>query len=490
MTHGVALVTKFTFQDEVPFLFSVGSTVASGRWFLGVLGWVVRTFFGSPNFSLPLLGGLMILFLCGVCSFQMLSLLGITRKIACFLLCGLTVTFPVTCSLFFYNFTAPYYLVGLSLTLAGTSFLCQKRSAASFCLCVLLVVLGTAVYQSYIAVFLSLLLTHFIQEVSESASWTLSDLLKAIVWYCSAPIAMILLYLLSVKVSTTIFAQPLVNYKGLASMGSITVSELIHRVKLAVYLFLFPKKSPSEAFLFPYRMIECYYLCFVGLALFGGPLVLRNFRKGFWKGLSVLLAFAFFPLAVNFVYVLCDPSEVYTLMQTSSMMPFLLLLLLAEHTLPTKKSAAFIEKCSLVLLAVFCIFCIRVDNATYEKGAFIQERIQQYFTVMVAQIKSTPGYTASTPVIYIGDVSTFGDTTFHQIDGFAELPFAPLRYDMTPFCIGIGWEEFLNLRCGFAPPKADSNHYASLPEVQSMPCYPDYGSIQMINDVVIIKLHN
>ena len=70
LAHGAALVTKFTFQDEVSYLFDVGSTVASGRWFLGVLGWLVRTVFGSPNFSLPLLGGLMILLLCCICSFR------------------------------------------------------------------------------------------------------------------------------------------------------------------------------------------------------------------------------------------------------------------------------------------------------------------------------------------------------------------------------------------------------------------------------------
>ena len=79
LAHGAALVTKFTFQDEVSYLFGVGSTVASGRWFLGVLGWLVRTVFGSPNFSLPLLGGLMILLLCCICSFQVLSLLNIRQ---------------------------------------------------------------------------------------------------------------------------------------------------------------------------------------------------------------------------------------------------------------------------------------------------------------------------------------------------------------------------------------------------------------------------
>lgn len=490
LAHSVALVSKFNFGDETAYLFSVGSTVASGRWFLGVLGWAVRVFFGSPNFSLPLLGGLMILLLSGVCSFQMVSLLKIRGGIFRFLLCGLMVTFPVTCSLFFYNFTAPYYLAGLSLTLAGTTVLCKKRSARSFCAGVFLMVLGTAVYQGYIAVFLSLLLMRFMEEVSESDSWTAVDLLKAAAWYCGACVVMILLYLLSVKASTALCGAELVNYKGMSSMGSITLPELLRRVKLAFYLFLFPIKSNPEAYLFPYRMIDLYYVCLAGLAGLGGFVTVSGFKKDFWKGLSLLLAFACFPLAVNFSFVICDPSEVYTLMQAASVMPFFLLLLLTERVLTDQKgrSADFAKKCVLAILTLFCVFSLRVDNAVYEKGAYTQSRIQQYFTVMVAQIKGTPGYTSTTPVAYVGDSYTYGDSTFRQIGGFTGLPIAPLRYDATPFVIGDSWEKFIDYCCGFAPPKADSAQFAALPKVQAMPCYPDEGSIRMVEGTVVVKL--
>ena len=129
-----------------------------------------------------------------------------------------------------------------------------------------------------------------------------------------------------------------------------------------------------------------------------------------------------------------------------------------------------------------------VDNATYEKARLMQERTQQYFTVMVAQIRSTPGYTAATPVAYIGTPSSFGDSTFHQITGYSDLPFAPLRFDATPVSIGNTWQEFINLRCGFAPPAADPASFAALPQVQEMPCYPDNGSIRMISGTIVVKL--
>ena len=484
--HGVALVTKFTFQDEPVYLFSVGSTVASGRWFLGLLGGAVRLFFGSPNFSTPLLGGFWILFLTGLASFQIAELLKLHRTRSLFLFCGLMVTFPVTVSLVFFNFTAPYYLVGLCLAIAGSSILCRKRGLIPFLVGVLFVIFSTAVYQSYISIFMCLALLFFMQEVKDRPDWSLPLFFREVLWYCGAFTVILLGYLLSVKISIALCGQELVNYKGLSSIGNVTAADLFHRAKLALYLFVFPQKANSEAFLLPYRMLDCYYLCLVGLAGLGAVSVIQQFRVSPLRGISVFLALGFFPLAVNSIFVMCDPIEVYTLMQVSSSMPFLLLLLLADQCKIRKKS--IIQKLVLGLMTVFCVFSLRVDNATYEKARLMQERTEQYFTVMVTQIRSTPGYTAAPPVAYIGDFSSFGDSTFHQIAGYSDLPFAPLRFDATPFSIGNTWREFINLRCGFAPPPADPASFADLPQVQEMPCYPDYGSIQMIDGTVVVKL--
>ena len=486
VAHGVALVTKFMFQDEPVYLFSVGSTVASGRWFLGLLGGAVRLFFGSPNFSTPLLGGFWILFLTGLASFQMAELLNLHRTSFLFLFCGLTVTFPVTVSLVFFNFTAPYYLVGLCLAIAGSSILCRKRGLIPFLVGVLFIICSTAVYQSYISIFMCLALLFFMREARDRPEWSLPLFFREVLWYCGAFMVILLGYLLSVKISIALCGQELVKYKGLSSMGDVTAADLFHRAKLALYLFVFPQKSNSEAFLLPYRMLDCYYLCLVGLAGLGAVSVIQQFRVSPLRGLSVALSLGFFPLAVNSIFVMCDPIEVYTLMQASGFMPFLLLLLLADQCKIPRKP--IIQKLVLGLMAVFCVFSLRVDNATYEKARLMQERTELYFTVMVAQIRSTPGYTAATPVAYIGTPSSFGDSTFHQITGYSDLPFAPLRFDATPVSIGNTWQEFINLRCGFAPPAADPASFAALPQVQEMPCYPDNGSIRMISGTIVVKL--
>lgn len=61
LAHGSALFNKYSMVDDPQYLFGMGYTFRSGRWFLGILGSLVRWFTGSPNFSLPLYSGILCL---------------------------------------------------------------------------------------------------------------------------------------------------------------------------------------------------------------------------------------------------------------------------------------------------------------------------------------------------------------------------------------------------------------------------------------------
>ena len=491
LAHGIALTNKFSLADDIHFLFSVGYTTVSGRWFLGVLGKLVSFLFGSPNFSLPLFGGLLTIFFTGLSSCVLVHWMDLKSKISWVLISGLLITFPVMSGLFFYNFTAPYYMFGLFLLFCGASVLCRHRNVRSFLIGIVLIALSTSIYQAFIPLFLSLLLTFFIKEVLTSDSWDIRKLFWEICWYCGACVAMILLYLLSVKISTLLFKQGLLAYKGISSMGSASLAGYLQRIKLAIYLFFFPAKADRYAFIFPYRLLDCYRLTLVLLLLLGSIYVCSAFRRGPVMGISIFLALTVFPLSTNFIYVTCDPEDVYSLMQFGLLSPFLLACCLSDwHTL-TAPHRGTLRTAASVILSIFCLFSVRMDNAVYAKADFAQTRTRSYFTTMVTQIKSTPGYTASTPVAYVGDISDFNDPTFQGLSGFGSLSMTPLPYDGTPFgviCAAYDWQEFLNLWCGFDAPQADTEAFSTLPEVQAMPGYPDNGSIQMIDGVIVVKL--
>ena len=490
LAHGIALVNKFAVMDELHYSFHVGSTVASGRWFLEILGSFVRWLFGSPNFSLPLTGGLLTIFFTALCSCVLVSWLGLERQRSWVLISGITAVFPVMSGLFFYCFTAPYYMFGLLLILLGGRLLCTRRRAATFLGSVCLVCLGLSIYQAFLPLFLSLLLVFFLKELVQKACWTLPELLKEIGWYCLGCVFIAAVYLISVRLSTHLSGTGLTDYKGISTMGATSIPEYLHRIKLAYYLFLLPARADRYAFVFPYRLLTCYRLTLIGIGLLGGGQIIRLLRQSPLQGISGLLVFACFPMAVNFIYLLCAQEDVYNLMLFGLLAPFFLLICLTDWPLPIGNTtpAKLLQKASVVLLAVFCLFSIRMDNAVYTRGIFVQERTKSYFTSMIAQIKSTPGYTGTTPVAFVGDIYAYMDPTFHGIEGFSAISIAPLPYDSSPFSIGYSWQDFLNLWCGFCPPTADPEAFEALPEVQAMPCYPDSGSIRMVNGVLVVKL--
>ena len=489
LAHGIALVTKFSMADEAHYLFSVGATATSGRWFLGVLGAIVRWVFGSPNFSLPLWSGLATLFFTGLCSCVLVWWLELNHKWAWVLASGLLTVFPVMSGLFFYNFTAPYYMFGLLLVLWGGALLRNRRSAASFVLAVCLVCLGLSIYQAFLSLFLSLLLVSFFQTLSDGENRTFSVLFQEIARYLLGCIVIAALYLLTVKLSVSLVGEGLSDYKGISTMGAADLGQYIQRVKLAIYLFLFPARSDRYAFLLPYRLLDCYYVVLALIAFWGGWQVIRLFRHSPVQAITALLALAFFPLAVNFIYVVCNQEDVYNLMLFGQLAPFLLLLCLLDRQTSPKKPVFWVQRASAGLLLVFCLFCARVDNAVYTRGQLIQTRSISYFTSLVTAIRSAPGYTGSTPVAFVGDPSYAMDPTFHSIEGFGALSMAPLPYDASPFSIGYSWQDFLTLWCGFTPPYADGEDFADLPEVQAMPGYPDNGSVRMVAGTVVVKLN-
>ena len=293
LAHGIALVTKFSMADEAHYLFSVGATATSGRWFLGVLGAIVRWVFGSPNFSLPLWSGLATLFFTGLCSCVLVWWLELNHKWSWILASGLLTVFPVMSGLFFYNFTAPYYMFGLLLVLGGGALLRNRRSAASFALAVCLVCLGLSIYQAFLSLFLSLLLVSFFQTLSDGETRTFSVLFKEIARYLLGCIVIAALYLLTVKLSVSLVGEGLSNYKGISTMGAADLGQYIQRVKLAIYLFLFPARSDRYAFLLPYRLLDCYYVVLALIAFWGGWQVIRLFRRSPVQAITALLALAF-----------------------------------------------------------------------------------------------------------------------------------------------------------------------------------------------------
>ena len=92
--HGMALTNKFSTHDDILALFWTGSTIASGRWMLHVIGWMETLLFGDGHFSLPMMNGLFSLCCVGLAAAWITNLLKIRRRSYAVGLGGVMAAFP------------------------------------------------------------------------------------------------------------------------------------------------------------------------------------------------------------------------------------------------------------------------------------------------------------------------------------------------------------------------------------------------------------
>ena len=134
--------------------------------------------------------------------------------------------------------------------------------------------------------------------------------------------------------------------------------------------------------------------------------------------------------------------------------------------------------CLLILL--FPVIWVRYSNALYLNVEFSQSQTISYFTTLFAQIKSTEGYREDLPVAYIGGFNSKSENSISATPAFPYLRPYENAKDLINDASSI-W--FLERWCGIYKEQVEFDH----PDIASMPCYPNEGSIRVINDVIVVK---
>jgi len=79
------------------------------------------------------------------------------------------------------------------------------------------------------------------------------------------------------------------------------------------------------------------------------------------------------------------------------------------------------------------------------------------------------------------------DPTVYNIDELDFIRINPYWHDSMEYLHCPTWNTFMRVWCGAVFPWEWDPYLDTLPEVQAMPSYPADGSIQIINDMVVVK---
>jgi hypothetical protein len=200
------------------------------------------------------------------------------------------------------------------------------------------------------------------------------------------------------------------------------------------------------------------------------------------KQLLFLLCLFLFPLSLYCIYLIAETGIIHAMVLYSFITVYVFALVAAEQL--QGKAAPLLRQLLAMILALVAAGNIFYANAFYLKLHLRYENSYALYTGVAAQVRQTPGFDESTKLALLGRA----ESGVYEIPELKELGLIGAADDLTN---AYTREYFLRRYVGFDVPFADEAEQYALsqdPRVREMPVYPAYGSVQMIDDYLVIRL--
>ena len=471
----------------------IGLSTEQGRWLLNWMGRFMRSVFGG-SYSLPFFNGIFALLFLALSAGMVVSVFQVRNKLTAGLIGGLMTVFPAVVSMYFFMFLALYYAIGIffSVFAAWLTVKYPKNIIANIA-AVVMIACSLGVYQAYFPDTVCILLIVVILKaafggVKEKKEW--KEFFLMIARFLVVMAAGVAVYFLINKAVLAVTHIQLTSYQGGDTMGKITIAQLISALKSCYTSFF--DMGFSDVMGISYNrtvrsLIKVVWILFA--AGIGAYLVLK--KKEYLNKVIVLCGILVFPVAMFLIYVMAPNSYCYTLMAYSVVFFFVFFLLWLDACSRNLKLHAPVKSItnwvSALLTAALVIVFVWYANGNYMALEYTKYHDFSYVQTLITKIRSVEDYSQDKPVIVVGTQindstngmgSLIGDT--FTVGGKADtnLGYNSLLYLMSDYL-------------GFSP------YYGTYEEIQNwmqrevvreMPSYPADGSIQVIDDTIIVKL--
>lgn len=481
VAHLYMFTNKLPNFDDIEYLDKFGTTFRYGRWFLWLVG--ATTYHLELVFSLPWMNGLLTLLLLAVSAGIVAELLGMKTKAANVLTGAALVVFPSWTVTFFYMFTAPYY--GFAVLLAVLSVYFTVRYRKGIVISALLMACSLGIYQAYLPFTATLYVILLFAMLYEENSY--ADILKKSFYYLFSLGAGVGCYFILMKLSLAVTGQQLTEYKGISSMGKLSLSRIPELMKIIFQNFfcIFLNNNLEISYNLITKGMYLFLLLLSSVLIIW--LLIQNIRaKEYLKSIEVLVLAVVFVLAINSIFIMCEDG-IYAIMYYAYAFMLVFPLVLLDRTLNRweKRITICLEYIVTFVLFVGILTYCHFANAQYLSLNLSYEQSYSFCNTLITQIKSMEGYQDDMTVVLAGD--QFEDDSFYDNEVMHAFSISGKDDKLID---AYSKRQFLLLYCGFdvqyrsvrrLPPEAQA-------QVAKMPKYPDKNSIQIIDGVIVVKM--
>jgi len=480
LAYMFAFTNKLVNHDEVFTLFFKGGSYSLGRWGLEILELIF------PNYSMPWIYGIITIALITISVCVMISIFSIRSKLLQVLLAGSVMVFPSLIGTFTYMFTSSSYAVSFLLAVVAVWLLSKldKRTIIPAFVCM---VGSLSIYQSYIAVAASLLVLTLIQRLLKEED--IPSIVKSGVFFVLFLIVSLGVYYGATMVINRLRGVGFNSYAG--GNLSFSFAEIPQRIVLAYQNF--PKFFAGYRGLMPGAFSQLLHkLCLVLSALLFLLWGFSRKKLQLPRILWIIALIAVLPLAINCMYLFTTEDAVHTLVLYGFVTVYVLAVVIADLCISLVPEGRLLGGCRQTVLNVmgFVLALIIAGNTYLANEAYLllhlrYENAYSFYTSLVADIKMTPGFDENTKLAVIG---TFQEPSFY----LEKFPFSDHVTGTDGFLPDIySKDRFLEYYLGFPIPMASEEEISAITatsEYQEMARYPYYGSLQLIDDILVVKL--
>lgn len=482
ITHFFFFSNYLINHDSVETFYTAYDYLHLGRW---ASAWAASV---RGMYELPALSGVITAVTIGLTAGWSVRILSLKRTGGIVLASAFLATFPGVVSVLIYH--CDWFFFAL-LCSAGSAYCAKYGGRWGTLAGAGLFALSCGIYQSYISYAIGLLVMDCILELYSEKPWR--ETLKRGARYIGMILAGFLLYALILQISLKVNGVTLSSYKGIDTMGLSQIGVYLQSIPKAyreffTYFLSVPYVSETV------RWLQ-HVLTLVGLAT-AGALVLR--RKLYREPVRVILlgvGFAVIPLALSITSAI-TPTDINLLNMYAYTLHFLLCIRLVEMfgedcVQTQEKRNACLQLTCAALCAVLCWTNIRVDNAAYMKMRVLYDNTMALANRIVMQVEQTEGYLpGETPVVIVGSPSSqyynHAQTYFSQ-DGLWYITGVNFWSLLGTYSTHDFFMDILGTTFGHAT-QEQKDSLTESGVLDEMPCYPAQGSVQMYEDIVVVKL--
>ena len=490
LTHLFIMTNKVFNYNEFSVLFLDNEEMtlgrmAEGRWFVAFIGQLV-----GGNYSMQLVTGILGILMIALCAAMITSILDIKSRIFAALTGIMMVVFPALTSFMAFTQLGDAWFFAVLLSVWAV-YLCERKSWGQWPALVM-IGLSLAIHQAYVTVAIAFMFVIIFIEIYEKEK-SLKQLLPRIGKYLITLIGGFAVYYIGVKITAVIYEYQLSDYHGISEMTSFSVKGIakgiVYSYRYFFEYFFTTKYLFSVVFIIVDIVLAVIFL-YISIRAIVLALKEKKAANAIWKLLLLLVL----PIGMNGLPVLLADrvgAGVDQYMMYSLVFLWILLLVLCDRvesiwSLPGKK---LILWCSFLGLTLHIANDYVITNQAYYREQAVTTQTTAFLNRLAMRIETTEGWNEETPILIACDGDLFGKyvVSLPAFDDLLELRGTAYEPNYSSEGIVRFMEYYLHFPVNSVGEEIRKQIIES-EQYREMPIYPDQESIQMMNEVLVIKL--